>query len=134
MAADYQLTDARTGQVLVPRLEQARTFWRRLRGLMFRRPLQPGEGLLIVPCRSIHTHWMRAAIDVVLMDRDGVVLSVRRHVPPWRIIHGTPDTHAILETAGGQLPECVQVGRCLCVTNHVTPADGQQSGNHLWRP
>ncbi len=113
MAADHQLRDAQTGQVLVPRLERATTFWQRLRGLMFRRPLQPGEGLLIEPCRSIHTHWMRAAIDVVLLDRDGVVLSVHPNVRPWRMIHGTKDTHAILETAGGHLPASVQVGRRL---------------------
>ncbi|TVS10659.1 MAG: DUF192 domain-containing protein [Planctomycetaceae bacterium] len=119
MAADHQLRDAQTGQVLVARLERATTFWQRLRGLMFRRPLQPGEGLLIVPCRSIHTHWLRTAIDVVLMDRDGVVLSVHPNVRPWRMVHGTKDTHAVLETAGGHLPESVQVGRRLCVTSHA---------------
>ena len=115
MAAGHQLLDAQTGQVLVPRLERATTFWQRLRGLMFRRPLQPGEGLLIVPCRSIHTHWMRAAIDVVLMDRDGVVLSVHPNVRPWRMVHGTKDTHAVLETAAGFLVDRVRAGCCFKV-------------------
>jgi len=110
------MTDAQTGELLVARLKLATTFWQRLRGLLLRPALEPGEGLLIVPCRSIHTHWMRQVIDVALLDRDGVVLSVHREVRPWRMIHGTRDTHAVLETAGGQLPERVQAGRRLCVT------------------
>jgi uncharacterized protein len=116
MPEGFQLTDLETGEVLVARLELAATFWQRLRGLLFRPALAPGDGLLIVPCRSIHTHWMRHAIDVALLDRDGVVLSVHRQVRPWRMIHGSRDAHAVLETAGGQLPEGVQVGRRLCVT------------------
>lgn len=124
MAADHQLRDAQTGQVLVPRLEQATTFWQRLRGLMFRPALKPDEGLWIVPCRSIHTHWMRQSIDVVLMDRDGVVLSVHPNVRPWRMVHGTKDTHAVLETASGHLPQSVQVGCRLCVTAATMADEG----------
>ena len=120
MPEGFQLTDAQTGEVLVARLELAATFWQRLRGLLFRPALAPGEGLLIVPCRSIHTHWMRHAIDVALLDRDRVVLSVHRQVRPWRMLYGSRDTHAILETAGGQLPEGVQVGRRLGVTRGKT--------------
>ena len=124
MAGGYQLTDVRTGEVLVPKLELAETFWQRLRGLLFRPALKPGEGLLIAPCRSVHTHWMRQAIDVAFLDRYGVVLFVHPNVRPWRMVHGTRDTHAVLETAAGFLVDRVQAGCCLNVENAAaTDAD-----------
>ena len=48
----------------------------RLRGLLGRRALDPGEGMLIVPARSIHTVGMRFAIDAVFIDRGGIVVRV----------------------------------------------------------
>lgn len=59
-------------------------FWSRLRGLMGAAGLAGGEGLLIVPCNSIHTHFMRFPIDVVYVSRDLHVVHVDRAMAPWR--------------------------------------------------
>ena len=98
-AADtkYQLVNPDTAEVLVPRLQLAATFWTRFRGLQFRRELPAGEGLLIAPCRSVHTHWMRFAIDIVMIDAEGTVLKVRRALKPWRACNGPKQTRAVLE-------------------------------------
>ena len=93
----YQLINPDTEQVIVPRLQLAATFWTRFCGLQFRRELPTGEGLLIVPCRSVHTHWMRFAIDIVMIDAEGTVLQVRREVKPWRACNGPKHTQAVLE-------------------------------------
>ena len=45
--------------------EVADSYWRRLRGLIGSKPLEPGEGLLIVPCNSVHSHFMGFPIDVL---------------------------------------------------------------------
>ena len=111
----YQLIDAETGQVLIARLELATTFWQRLRGLLFRSALHPGEGLLIRPCRAIHTHAMRYSIDVVMLDGNGNVLAVHPAVPPWRMLAGPPGTRAVLETASGFLADRSLLGRHLVV-------------------
>ena len=47
----------------------------RLRGLMGRRGLAPGEGLLLRPTPSIHTWFMRFPIDAVFLDADLRVLG-----------------------------------------------------------
>ena len=57
----------------------------RFRGLMGRKELPPGEGILLRPCASVHTMFMRFAIDVVFCDRDLRVLSVSAEVPKWRL-------------------------------------------------
>jgi uncharacterized protein len=63
----------------------ADTMWTRLRGLMGRRGLEPGEGLLLRPSGSVHTCFMRFAIDVVFLDRELRVLAVSPAVRPWRL-------------------------------------------------
>jgi uncharacterized membrane protein (UPF0127 family) len=79
-----QLADRNTGQIILPHLEIAATFWRRFWGLQFRSSLTEGSGLLIVPCNSIHTCWMRFAIDVAFCDSAGMVLAMKKNVRPWR--------------------------------------------------
>src|SRR5215207_4523882 len=56
----------------------------RMKGLLGRRSLEPGEGLLLQPAGSVHTAFMRFAIDVVFLDRDLRVLRVAASVRPWR--------------------------------------------------
>ena len=63
----------------------ADTAWARLRGLMGRRGLEPGEGLLLRPSGSVHTCFMRFAIDIVFLDRELCVLGVSPAVRPWRL-------------------------------------------------
>jgi uncharacterized protein len=73
----------------------------RLRGLMGRRPLAPGEGLLLKPTPSIHTCFMRFEIDAVFLDTDLRVLDVKPHLGPWRLA-GRRGAHAVLELPGGE--------------------------------
>jgi uncharacterized membrane protein (UPF0127 family) len=115
MAPLYQLINVATSEVIVAKLELADTFWRRFRGLQFRRALADDEGLLITPCRSIHTHWMRFAIDVAMLDKKGVVLATRSNVEPWRMVHGPKGTQAILEMAVGAITKSTAEGAELAI-------------------
>lgn len=71
------------GSTLAERIEVARGHWGRFRGLMLRRSLEPGGGLRLEPCTSIHMMFMRFPIDAVFYDRDGRVTRVARRVRPW---------------------------------------------------
>ena len=62
----------------------ANTFLRRLRGLMFSRSLPADSGLLIIGCNSVHTAFMRYAIDVVYLDKNGTVVRCVTKLEPWR--------------------------------------------------
>ena len=64
-------------------VEIAKTFFSRLRGLMLRRRLPEGRGLLLAPCNSIHMLFMRFAIDVVYLDEDFRIKKIARDVMPW---------------------------------------------------
>jgi uncharacterized protein len=85
----------------------------RMRGLLGRSDLPPGEGLLIRPAPSIHTFFMRFPIDAVFVSRDGDVLKVAANVQPWRT-RSCRRAHAVLELAAGEAARCgIAVGERL---------------------
>ena len=58
------------GTVVCPRCRIAKDPWTRMRGLLGRRQLDDGEGILLRPASSVHTWFMLFPIDVVFLDRD----------------------------------------------------------------
>ena len=67
---------------LADRATVADSFWRRLRGLLGRSGLEPGEGLVITPCTSVHMIGMSFPLDVLYVHRDGTVLTVLPDLRP----------------------------------------------------
>lgn len=74
----------RTAAVAGHRVPVARGPRARLLGLAGLERAEAGAGLLIPRCSAVHTFGMRFALDLVFLDREGRVSSVRRNVPPWR--------------------------------------------------
>jgi uncharacterized membrane protein (UPF0127 family) len=79
----------------------AKRFWLRMAGLLALPRLQSGEALLLSPCASVHTCFMRYAIDVVFVDRAGRVVKVVPNLQPWHAAGAWGAAHA-LELAAGQ--------------------------------
>jgi len=89
------------GRVICPALSVADTAPSRMKGLLGRRSLDSGEGLLLRPAGSVHTAFMRFPIDVVFLDADLGVLEVRDSVPPWRAV-ARRGASAVLELPAGE--------------------------------
>ncbi len=90
---------------LLARARRADTFLARLRGLMGRRAA-PENGLWIVPCSTVHTFFMRCAIDIVFLDARGDVLRIESNCPPWRVVC-CKGAQSVLELPAGA---CVKRG------------------------
>ena len=73
----------------------------RMRGLLGRKGLDEGEGLLLRPAPSIHTFFMRFPIDVVFVARDGEVVKVVPALKPWRSA-AARGARSALELAAGE--------------------------------
>ena len=86
--------------VLAAAAEVADTSAKRRTGLLKHTRLAPGEGLWIKPCESVHTFFMKFAIDLVYLDRKLQVRKVRHAVPPWRL-SACLTAHSILELPAG---------------------------------
>lgn len=89
------------GAVVCERCEVADSALARLRGLLGRRELPRGEGMLLRPSGSIHTCFMRFPIDAVFLDAELRVLRVRSDLRPWRA-SGARGARAVLELAAGE--------------------------------
>lgn len=107
-------------------IRRAETFLARLRGLLFRPPPGPGEGLLLVPCASVHTAFMRTPIDVVFLDRTGRIRRIVPRLAPWRAA-ASVGAYQTLELAAGEAARLgLQAGQSLARSLHAfnqeTPA------------
>jgi uncharacterized membrane protein (UPF0127 family) len=89
------------GDVVVEHCLLADTALSRCRGLLGRSGLSSGEGMLLRPTSSVHTAFMRFAIDVVFLDRDDTVLKVADDLGPWRMA-GCRGARAALELPAGE--------------------------------
>lgn len=81
---------------------RADSFGRRGLGLLGRAGLRPDEGLWIRPCRSIHTMFMRFAIDAVFLDDDNVVVRIAPCVRPFRFAMGGRGARSVIELPAGR--------------------------------
>lgn len=89
-------------QILVNELQIANSYFSRFAGLMFRKQLSSQSGLLIAPCKQIHTHFMRFAIDVIFINKRYEVLHIEHSLKPWRISKYIKHAHAVIEVNKGQ--------------------------------
>ncbi|MEK7216200.1 MAG: DUF192 domain-containing protein [Chloroflexota bacterium] len=95
------LRNLRTGALLAERLIVASTFLEKGWGLLGRASLPWGEGLLIGPCNSIHSFFMRFRFDAVFVDRDWRVVHLVRGMRPFRASRVVWRAHRIVELPEG---------------------------------
>jgi uncharacterized membrane protein (UPF0127 family) len=78
----------------------ADTSEKRRTGLLKHKSLEPGDGLWIVPCESVHTFFMKFPIDLVYVDKRQKVRKVRNAVPAWRL-SACLSAHSVVELPAG---------------------------------
>lgn len=71
-----ELTITRGHDIIGAKIKLANNFFRRFIGLMLKKELLPGEGLLLQNCRQIHTFFMRMEIDAVFLDGDNRIAAL----------------------------------------------------------
>lgn len=102
------------GKVLSNNIVVADTLSTRLLGLMFKDKVHiGGDGLLLDPCNSIHTFFMRFPIDVVFIGKNNVVIKIIRNIVPWRMTWIYFSAYKTLELPAGHLPQDLNEGDLL---------------------
>lgn len=89
----------------------------RLIGLMFKNRPMDSDGLLLDPCNSIHTFFMRYPLDVVFLNGQNQVVKVIRNLSPWRMTWIYFSAKKTLEVPAGKLPSDLKEGDKLEVTH-----------------
>jgi uncharacterized protein len=116
------------GSIVCERCLLAETALTRMRGLLGRRELPSGEGILLKPASSVHMWFMRFAIDAVFLDAEMRVVKIAADLKPWRMT-GARGAKSCLEIASGEaarrgltVGERLVAGSALAQTSPATTA------------
>ena len=71
-------------------------------GLLKHESLPDGTAMVIAPTSAIHTFFMRFAIDVAFVTREGRIVKACHGLRPWRIAIA-PGAFAVIELPSGTL-------------------------------
>lgn len=115
-----RISNVTRGCDVAAHVRRADSPWSRMVGLLGRSGLAEDEGLLLVPCSSIHTLLMRFPIDVLYLDREHVVVKAVRSMRAFRISACLRGGHSVLELPSGAIEASgTRVGDRLAVTHQV---------------
>lgn len=81
----------------------AENFFSRSVGLLSKKSLNKGEGLIIKPCCSVHTFFMRFNIDVLFINKKNEVIALYENVAPWRVLPIHPTSHYVIELKANEI-------------------------------
>ncbi len=101
MASQIATLRRSDGTLVCERCHLAFSAQARMKGLLGRKSLPAGEGVLLRPASLIQTMFMRFAIDAVFLDRDLRVVDVIPNLRPWGLA-GRRGARAVLELPAGE--------------------------------
>ena len=90
-------------EVLADSAELANTPLKRIKGLLGKTGLKQGQGMIITPCSSIHTFFMKFAIDIVFLDKEGNTVAMAHSLPPSRLFGAPFKASLVVELPPGTL-------------------------------
>ncbi|MCC7518479.1 MAG: DUF192 domain-containing protein [Verrucomicrobiae bacterium] len=93
---------ARTGALIARAPRAAVAPWARAVGVLVA-PFLSYDALLLPRCRSVHTWFLREALDLAFVDGDGVVRRTVERAGPWKFFFGPREACAVIELPAGTL-------------------------------
>lgn len=106
----FKITHLNSGKILSQQTKCADDFLLRLKGLMFSRKMAGFDGLILEPCSSIHTFFMKFTIDAIFINKENTVVAIYRNMKPWKLTPLIFKARKVLELAGGSTPSFVKEG------------------------
>ncbi|MDP9237326.1 MAG: DUF192 domain-containing protein [Chloroflexota bacterium] len=97
----FSIRNADRGTVLATRAKLASSFLDRFFGLMGRKGVEEGGGLLLLRSASIHSFFMRFRFDAVFLDRERRVVKIVPAMRQWWIAFGGRGAKDVLELPAG---------------------------------
>ncbi|MBU0503872.1 MAG: DUF192 domain-containing protein [Candidatus Omnitrophota bacterium] len=96
-----KITNKTKNTILADDVIIADTPSRRMRGLLGKKDFDKGRAMIIRPCQSIHTFFMRFSIDVLFIDKNNKVIKVIPDLRPFRLTPVYLDSAFIIEMPVG---------------------------------
>lgn len=97
----YALKNKATGDVVAGNVVAPKGWYGRTLGLLNRTSLEPNEGLWLDRCWGVHTVGMRFPIDVVFLDEDFRIVSIRPSVRAGCLAVAQANANHVVELPAG---------------------------------
>lgn len=97
----FSVKNADKGTTVAKNAKLASSLVSRFNGLMLKKGVDDGGGLLLTPSGSIHSFFMRFRFDALFLDREGRVTKVVPAMKPWRVAFGGKGAKDVLELPAG---------------------------------
>jgi uncharacterized membrane protein (UPF0127 family) len=104
-AGDFHLVNERNGSIVADHLLPAFDSQTRRTGLLAHQSLPAGTAMIIAPTNAIHTFFMKFAIDVLFVAKDGQIVKMREGLRPWRMAAARRG-YGVIEMAVGAIKRC----------------------------
>ena len=97
----FSIRNADRGTVLAERAKLASSLVDRFFGLMGRKSVEDGGGLLLTKSASIHSFFMRFRFDAIFVDRENRVVKVVPSMRQWWVAFGGRGAKDTIELPSG---------------------------------
>lgn len=115
------------GEVIGKRIKVADSFFQRLVGLWGRKELAEGEGLLLIPCRQIHTFLMLFSLDVLFLNKKREIVALFPEMAPQQCSPCVKESYQVLELPAGTIKlKKLKKGDCLDIVNVGNTSNNNQ--------
>lgn len=110
-----ELINLRNGDMIANRVEIADSFLPRLVGLLGRKKFPENNAMVLKPCRSIHTFFLKFCIDVVFLNCQGEVVHLITNMPSYRLSPVIKKAKKVVELPAGTVKNRVNLGDTLII-------------------
>lgn len=98
-----RLTNITKNTILAEDAVMAKSFLARMRGLLGKKIFKQNQALIIKPCNSVHTFFMRFPIDILFVGKDNCVLAAIEDLKPYRFSKIYPNASFVIELPAGTI-------------------------------
>ncbi|MFH0854910.1 MAG: DUF192 domain-containing protein [Candidatus Omnitrophota bacterium] len=88
---------------------------KRIKGLLGKKSFNKSQALIIKPCNSIHTFFMRFSIDALFMGRDNKVIQTLSGIKPFKFTRIYFQANYVIELPSGAIKDSFTA-----VGDHIT--------------
>jgi len=97
----FSVRNAERGTVLATHARLASSYWARFWGLMGKKGVEDGGGILLTKSSSIHSFFMRFRFDAIFLDKENRVVKVVPGMRQWWFAFGGRGARDTLELPAG---------------------------------
>ncbi len=94
------IVNKRNNKIVFSKAYEAKSFFLKLRGLMFKKTLTNDEALIFYKTSSIHTCFMRFPLDIIFLDINRKIIRIVESLGAWRMVY-CKGAYCTIETAAG---------------------------------